>query len=429
MWIVLLIAVALMGAALLFFSSGIWNGVRAYRLLDSWIGHKDGVMDLRLQAWTDAEKTSLDARLDWITMDQRRVFGLQVSDITVYFCDGVMYLENGKGYDFGDAVANMAGFVEQFGKILPVMGVQREENTFSFTIQDQRIDSLKQWLEPSMANRLPEELTVGVVLEEGETGLKKMTIQACGAGMEQDEGAFDVTLEVVCRRSEPMEPEQEVIDAIVGGHTQSGRDLTENVLRLLTGWIRFNATASQSMTLQLWADCGPLAFDDELRLHRWMVEDTAIGYVEKNGRGLYFTDQAVCTSDGKVVTDQEPAVDAVQMLGLIYHLCLNGELSCEADVFRLSLDQEGMEAIAYLIAPQAQSLNIDFRSGSLELVMDDEDIRSIQVQCDGSVDVLLTKISVGVGALITIQEKNAALAIPDEVLRVLVPPEPADNFL
>ena len=98
---------------------------------------------------------------------------------------------------------------------------------------------------------------------------------------------------------------------------------------------------------------------------------------------------------------------------------MNAQFDCSlADgkyTYTISLDAEGMEAVAYAIAPAAKGMDIFFNSGSIQVVICEDQIQSIEVNCGGTVQIVLSNAKVAFEALIEFTEGTDTAAIPEAV--------------
>ena len=65
-------------------------------------------------------------------------------------------------------------------------------------------------------------------------------------------------------------------------------------------------------------------------------------------------------------------------------------------VYTIALDADGMAAAANAIAPDIESLDIDFTEGNLEIVLSGNDLSSITISCGGRLRLLLTDTDVSI---------------------------------
>ena len=377
MWLLaVLLCLALALAAV--FGPGIYRGVKMLDLvLDVW-NREEASLDIRM----DGE---MELRLDWTQTQQGRIFILESSGVQVCFCNGVIYLENGKGFDFTETTRKVTALLQEPWKFVPLLKTERQGNSYRAVLE-----------EPALQ----------VTLEPGNDGFGSAQVSFGGK-------EFGVIVQT--GRSARIVPKV-ITDAVSAGQTQGSGDLTQALLRLLGAWAELGSRNITAMDLHLSADCGPISLADTLdaRIDR----NLGIGYVEKQGKGLYFKGGKVCTAEGKLLADAQTDVEVTQMLGMAYLLLLNGDFTCQGNVYSLELDQKGIEDLAYTIVPAARDLSIGFESGRIELALEDGKLDKIAVSCTGTLDLILTTVKVSIGTELEMKEASVFF-IPQEVLEVL----------
>ncbi|MGM9523172.1 MAG: hypothetical protein ACI3VU_01980 [Faecousia sp.] len=108
-----------------------------------------------------------------------------------------------------------------------------------------------------------------------------------------------------------------------------------------------------------------------------------------------------------------------------YQICLNADPTCtEAGgkyTYTLSLDEAGMEAAAYAIAPAAEGMDVLFDSGGLQIILRNDRIERIALSCSGSVQVVLSNAEVSFEAQLDFPEGTEKAALPEGVKNSLAP--------
>ena len=398
-YIVLIVLLCLLLGAGAFFGPKIYRVVRVYKLAEEFLSRQEQSLDITVQ--TEGNK-NVSFRLDWQEAQGRRIYTLESGGETVYYCDGVLYLKNGKGYGFSEALPDLAPVLEKPWILYPLVQIQREENQWLISVSGQDL--------------IPQIRNLNVTVEEGEEGIQTLYCNTWGAQI----GDF-VGLKAVTRDDrEVSEVAQVVLDAIESGTLQGGKDLTGDVIRLLKGWMLLNNKDPLGMELNLNVDLLSLPLNTQIQLYTTKAYNKPVSYLAKDGVGFYFTDDAACTAEGVKIGSPDSSVDTAKLLGFAYYLCFNGDLSCEGDIYRLELDQTGMEQVLYTIAPEAKDMALTLTEGMLELKMEDDRIDSIAIRIAGQVDLMVTQVDIGAGVQINIVQEDFILNIPQAVLDALL---------
>ena len=188
--------------------------------------------------------------------------------------------------------------------------------------------------------------------------------------------------------------------------------------------MKLNAEDPFSAQLSLSANCGPLVLDDQLELYRTRRKGMQVSLIRKNGRTWYFTDSTICGEDGSAVSAADADVTrSAALVVLAGRLCMNGSLvRTERDggeVYTISLDQEGLDAVAGAILPQLHTLDATLTSGSIRIVLKENAIQSIRFTCDGSAHILLSDVPISLSGELTPGAAAEMPVIPDAVLSTL----------
>jgi len=343
----------------------------------------------------------------------------------MYYCDGVMFLENGNAYQIGTAFPDHSRLLEQTMVLYKHVDIEEEDGAYSITATNSDAKAILELLIPSAATLFSDtdSLKVNLITDDGE--LEKIEFIGSGILNDSEKNAYSVNAELkIVGTSTTVQIPETVADAISSGEYDTMEALSDDLYRLANGWQNLNGADPLAADLILSADCGPLILNESLQLYRWKNEENDILCVQENGYALYFTDDAICDSKGNSIPTASAAnVDAAQLLDIAYDICMNASADCvnqgDQYTYTLSLDDEGMEAVAYAIAPEAEKLNISFESGSILVVIQDEKIESMEVKVDGSVQIVLSTADVAIGAKLEFSGDSVDVTIPDAVKEAL----------
>lgn len=397
--IVLILVLCLLAGVGAFFGPKVYRAVRVYKLAEEFLTQSVQSLDVTVQ--TEGERT-VSFRLDWQENQDKRIFTLESGGEQVYFCDGVLYLKNGKGYRFSEAIPDLMPILEKPWLLVPVFQIQHEEDQWLLSIKTEDF--------------LPQIRNLNVTLTEAEAGIRKLYLNSWG----QELGDFlGLQAAVRAERDVAAIPDS-VLERIRTGAVQADQDLTQEILRLIKGWMLLHNTDPLGMEMTLQVDLLELPLNTSLTLYSTNAYEKPIRYLNKGGAGFYFTDGAACTPEGVKIGTPDPSMDVSQLPGLVYYLCFNGELSCDADTYRLELDQQGMEQVLYAIVPEAENMALNLTQGTLELRMEGDAIGSVSIHMAGRMDLVITQVDIGAAVGITFLNEPFVFEIPQSVLGALL---------
>lgn len=398
-YIVLIILLCVLIGLGAFFGQKIYRAVRVYTLAEEFLTRQ--VQSLDVTVMTEGNR-NVSFRLDWQEAQGKRVFTAHSSGETVYFCDGVLYLKNGKGYGFSEALPDLTPVLENPWILCPLVQIQKEENQWILSMKTEEF--------------LPQIRNLNVTFVEEDNEICSLQCNTWGAEV----GDF-IGLQASVHSERNVEPiPQAVTDSIASGALQGGKDLTQDVLRLLKGWMLLGSTDPLGMEIGLDVELLTMPLHTDMALYTTKVHGRPVSWLSKNGVGFYFTDDAACTAEGVKIDTPDATLEPEKLLGFAYYLCFNGNLSCEGDTYRLALDQQGMEQVLYTLAPEAKDLALTLKEGTLELHMDGEEITSISIVISGQVDLVLTQVDISAAVNMEVVQEAFSFNIPQSVLDALL---------
>lgn len=170
-------------------------------------------------------------------------------------------------------------------------------------------------------------------------------------------------------------------------------------------------------------------FSQEIQLYTlYLALSKEIPYyiysVQKNDYALYFTDTTLCGKDGSVILDSDiSTVAADKLLDIAYRLSMNGDFDCFEDngqyIYTVSLDESGMCDVALAIAPSAGTLDISYKQGSIQVIIRNDKIISIDLSCCGAIKVVLSNADVTFDAKMEFLDSPINIDIPQAVITTL----------
>ncbi|MGN1004647.1 MAG: hypothetical protein ACI4O5_07385, partial [Oscillospiraceae bacterium] len=431
-WPLLLIALALLGAvvgiALSPLGPKLKNSAEAYLLLRQYNQQQELAMDLSLRAELDGQTVELSAQVDQTRLEGRRVTCISRDEMKLYYADGAVFLENGNAYRLADAFPD---YSQLLTLVLPLYrhadissGSDGGLTTYTITAEQEDARELLAILLPSAADGLSGLDTVTVELAADHYRLSELRFSSEGTLNDVGQTAFSVSAVLRMEEREPLTIPAHIRSSILYGDYETAGALSDDLMRLISAWAELNGRDPLSAQLSLRVDCGPLVLRDDLDLSRWTEDGRQINCIRKNGRTFYFTDTTVCNENGQSVPEADVgAVDAARLLEIAYQLCMSADVDCSqsgtAYAYTLSLDKEGMEAVAHAMAPDTKDMDLFFDAGTLQLVIRDDVIESIRVSFTGNLKLVLSDVAAGFEADLRLTGEAAAPTLPDAVREAL----------
>lgn len=425
-WIPVIVVVILLAiaAGVFFVSRNFSTELEAYRILNSHAQKDPLVMTLRVDAELDGQAVGLDAELYKTKVEGKSVTCLQRDGVQLFYAGDTVYLENGRAFsvggDYPDYTELLPQAAELYRLVNTSVSTSGTQKSYRLTARDENADALVRILLPELPAEAHVNSLEAVLTADGQRPVR-LTFSAEIAG----NTAASLNAELTFPDGVTTAPEipEAVRSAITSGKPAEAGLLSDDLFALLEGWAARCAGESMSADLTLSADCGPVVVNDTLQIDQKRVSGQTITAVRKNALTLYLSGDRFCDENGGTASEQLSALgDSAKLIDSAYQLLLNGEISCETSggskTYTLSLDEKGMESIAYAIAPEAKSQSITFTEGTLEAVITDGVLTALRVSCSGTIRVVLADTPVSLSALAAFTERS--VEIPQEVVDALV---------
>lgn len=402
--VILIAALLALGAAVgaaLVFAPGLTDSMGLYMLLRNYAERTELDMKVSVSTRVDGRSFEADADLYLLPCEGKRVSCVCWKDVPLYYCDGVMLLENGKAYRAEGVLPDYSKLLTHAALLYRTMDVNvSEENSVKTYCAEARGEAARQILAtllPDAAATLPETEAVRLelVLSDGEP-------QSLNIRWNGEAGEAEATLRLAGETREHALP-QAVRTAIASGEYAKAENIAPELKRLLLTWTELAARDPLSADVTLGVNCGPLLLDEKLLWQRTNWNGKELSCVSGRGTRLYYTDEAACTGSGVLSTSRGGSfTGAEQLLHLAYEAFLLGDVDFTETTggYRctVTLDAAQMTEIAGTIAPDTRALGISFEEGTLRLDIADGSATSLSVQCRGKVRVVRAEVPASVGA-------------------------------
>ncbi|MBE6910735.1 MAG: hypothetical protein E7474_14365 [Ruminococcaceae bacterium] len=408
--------------AVLLFAPGLTDSMGLYMLLHNYAERDDLDMELSVSTELGGRKFDADINVFTTSCSGKRVSCVMWEDIPLYYCDGILLLENGRAYRAGDVLPDYTKLLSHAAGLFRAVDVTvSEENGVKTYHAAAQGDAAKQILSALLPDAVPlfaetETVTLDLVLTDGEP----TSLRVSWAG---ENGSASAELRPVGGEHEHSLPQQ--VQAVVSSGEYVNADAVgEEFKRLILAWTELVTRDPLDADVTLTANCGPLLLDETLDWQRARWNGTQLSCVSRRGTRLYYTDDAACTGSGApLVAGGDGLTNAPKLLHLAYEAFLLGEATCTETVYGwrydVELDENAMADFAAAIAPETRSMGLAPDEGSIRLELSGNSVSSVAVQCRGNVRVVRTDVPASVGASMTFREDGAFYTPSEKVLSVL----------
>jgi len=362
-------------------------------------------MHVQMDAGVDDNQIQIDADVYLLEEDAMHYMVLKQNEYALYIIDNVLFLENGKAFllidDEGKAVTedensdkmNLTDLLPIISTVFEEFEISRmeKENEISYQVevtgeQVQKLLQASMMSEQDVASDI-EKIDLMLVTKDS----KLSSIQMCGYVTAEESR---VTLDLMFSEFEELKAGEHEIPQIIKDSVETvDKDalfcITEDVYRLIKAVEPLSKMESQKGTVELNVNCGLLKVN------------TSIGLDELQ--------QLVSNVSDKSGENEIQNPEAIQELPKILGgLLMEADITCVERnggyVYALTLDQTTMESLAQTIMPEMMTYAVNYESGKLELVMEDDWISTITVEITGSMNALITKIPVSLGVTFVFED-------------------------
>lgn len=401
------------------------QGTEAYRILKTYLEQPEQAMNLTVEVKTGEEEHTLEAEIFCTELEGKKVTCIRQSGIHLFYADGILFLDNGKAFQTSEISADYGALLENLMLLYEHVDFETEKDgknsTYTMTLKEESLQSVSEYLLPSEEKKDLHAEKLKVTLRAVENVLSDMTFTGAGS-VSSEQYKVTAVLEPVKIKAGRIEVPEEVKTALLSENPKVEDIVTADVFRLYAAWKNLYEADPLGAQIYLQADCGPLSLAEDVTLISVTEEDMQIHCLEKNDYKIFFTEDTVCSEKGYAVTSSKAeAIQVADLLAVAYELCLNGTFSSvESDgryIYTLALEEAAMQDIAKMITSESTDKGIRFENGSIRIRVADEKAESITFTCDGTLDVLLTKVPVAFSAELDVsdQEKYKDFTVPEKV--------------
>ena len=397
-------AAALLGlvaVAAAFFALGLDRDAAAGRLLYAYIKKDALSMELSVSAETGEHAWHFDTPLYRMTVDGRRVVAAGQNGITFWYCDGLVYLDNGRAWTVGNVMPDHTALLEDAVALFHGSEITLFESPGEkiYTIDTdgatarRLVGNLLPWTEISLEKI--ETARLELVERAGELYALRFTAEGELSYADEPErgelmpSRISATLLLRTGVQAPELPAA-VRTQIAAGTLADTPD--EETLRLVRAWLRLNAAEPLSADVTLSANCGPLVLDDQLEWLRYHKDGAAVSRIRKNGLTLYYSGGMVTDAGGAEASGVPDEPAAAMLLRLAYRLCMFGEPAVieqgGTSVYSLTLDGSAMAQLFETVLPEGGMLDVELTQGKLLITLSGNWIEDVSFSASGDAHIL-----------------------------------------
>lgn len=424
LWLLPILLAALIGTAVykLMPRTEIVKTLQVYQMVKAGLDQQELGMTLSVKAQIENQNADFTADIAVTQVGNHKVSVITENDRTLYFCDDVVYVENGDAFRLNAAAPDYAGLMDLVLELSKDVQMDARQTVATITAEGDQAVQLVGLLMPSVQSLLPQQLRLTVELMTQDEVLTQ--IQFTGAGNLDDSVKTPFSLSAQLQL-QPQPPQVTIPTAvsrnILYGTQEPVEIYSDELLRLLKAWTQLpNPLAAQ---VAISVDCAPITLSEEFHYYAWRTAGTTIHAADLEGKMLYFGNDKVCTADGKkarLPAAQE--IDVTKLADTLYKVFKSAQFQCQqtedTSTYTVSLQPAAMKELTQAVLPKVGSRDIAYDKGSIQLVVKDEQLQSIRIISGGSTyTAALLKAEVKLTLDATLE--GQAPALPDPVRTAL----------
>ncbi len=421
----ILLVVTVGVAAVLRFGS-IGSALNTYRVIKSFSREETDVQtDIRIEL--GERELQMSTTVHRVIVDGHTVRCTEQYGIPLYISGGMVCLENGRTFRLTDGSLRQGAVLDLALDLFLHEKVQQSKVDgawlYEAVIDGEMADRIFQlFLSANDAELLhAESMTASLCERDGQ--LESLVFKGGGSTGSGTDFRFSVTLTPQAMTERPVIP-QAVREAIASGGGEDAQLLSEDLLRLVAAWVKYESAETVGAALEVSADCGSLKLSPSYRYDRQRVDGAEIHSIASPLFTLYFTDTKACTAGGSSLNEAQQRVrSAAQFIPIARELCLKGQFSfagtAERSLYTITLPAGDAAGIVSRILPELDRLNLSYDDCTLRITLDGGALSSLELNCGGSVRVVSRDLETSV-RVIALFDNGGAAAVPDFVARVLL---------
>ena len=414
------------GAAMALRFGNVGSAISAYRVLKEFSTQETDVLT-EIRIHSDERDIELNTTVHRVSQDGRMIRCTEQYGIPLYISDGMVCLENGRAFRLGEGQLSQGKVLDL---VLNVFLHEQSKKTvedgvtcYGTTVSGDTADRILQMFVPASGDELLHADSLSVALYTEEDALQRIAFTGTGAAANSGTLSIDVQLIPQAMTERPVIP-QAVLDTILNGGGEDTQLLTEDLLRLVSAWVKNESSETVSADITVNADCGSLSLNPRYRYSRRSVDGVDVHCIKSALFTLYFTDSAACTASGFDLSEaQQHVVDAAQLIPLARELCFKGQFSSVSTgdrmIFTVLLSDDDAADLVSRLLPELDRLNISYDDCRLRITVADGWLDAIELDCGGSLRVVSRDIEVSVNVSAAFND-DAADEVPAVVKNVLL---------
>ena len=431
MWIVIpiiLLLIAGVAAVLLFLpqTKKAAQALGAYDVLKTYMEQDEQNMELQVSAKISDREIGATALAGRCVIGEKSVTALSENGRKLFFAEGIVLTEDGTAYKLNDQVPDYSLVLEQVLALYELVDVSSENGTYTIAAENDSATRILMLLMPAAQDLLSDanRLTIDLITENNV--LKSIHFTGAGNLKDSVKTPFSVSATITdLPDTSGIQIPQTVADKIHSGKYQATEVYSDDLVQLMDAWKAYNARNPIGASITVTADCGPLVVSEDFNLYQWKIENKLIRGIEKDGLTIYLTQDGLLDGEGNSLPAGLPGeMDIQKLLSIVYQnfadVNFRSRQTEDGTSYVVVLNKRVMKDLTTALVPKAGELNIQFDEGTMELLIQNGEIHSVEVSFGGSAKVAIAEVGVQIQMRMEVMNGTITMDLPDAVKSTVV---------
>jgi len=395
--------------------------------------------DKEIECTVDADikygtfETQTDAKF-WRTEleDGMMATMVEIGDMQLYFIDGAMYLENGRGFktegkgnaDYSEAINSLPDLLE--GYTVNSRKTNEGREYYVVVTGDGARDYVED-LYPDYADKITEVEDIEIKLVTKNWKITKIKLEGSAVLENGNEAELDATIKIIDAkdRSEHEIP-QAVLDAM--GDDIEELTISQDMIDLGYAVSRFYSKDPNAAQIALSTDVTFFELEyDNIGWFRCKIEDEWINYVSVANKNYYYNGYGSCNADGSNLNEAEQKpVDIAKIVDSVYDIFLEKKFSATeengATIYKVDLDKADVSQLIANYLTRFMDYSDKIQSAEAMVTVVEGQVTDVELVLHCNIKVLFINKDFNVWMNFTpIEDMDSVeFDIPDEVVDALI---------
>ncbi|MGM9947596.1 hypothetical protein, partial [Floccifex sp.] len=387
------------------------NDIKAYEIVKTFIDQDEYAFNIVCDGKIGDETVSYESLVYKTIIEDKDVIVISKEDINLYYCNGIVYLENGRAFKISDEYPDYSLVLDEVYQLYQLMDIEKEDDVYSIRLEGEKANAL---IELLLSNEIDEfdVSSLKVDLKTKEDSLSELDFTGSGTLKNADSIQLNAHLKA---NNEKIKISSDVKKAIQKKNPDDLIEINEDVIYLIKSLYSSKQNEYITSDMKINIQCGPISINDSLILDYWN-EEFVLFALEKEENILYFSKNGICDENGNFIENNQE-IDVMTLMNAMEQICMKANFDVNQInnmyTYSIFLDEEGMKSLVQSLHPEIKNMDIQYQSGSLQILVNDDSLETIEMVCEGYLPVL--DIETSFEYQIHIHENQKTMEIPEIV--------------